>query len=206
MNNLQAFLDQKDYILIVSPNKSSFKINGDFLNAKFLNASDGIYYYEALYSVDLSNYYLIEDDFNNSTLLEVRYYVKSDMFDKEFFYDKNDLGSTYSKENTIFKLWAPLAQKVNLKYSHNNIENIVEMKRKSNGVFECTINDDIKIYPNFSPIFMNDVLEIDNSFTDIKEYDPGLYKNLVDLKNYEGDVENDLCLTFSVIEEDCPLC
>ena len=65
------------------------------------------------------------------------------------------------------------------------------------------ISDDIKIYPNFSPIFLNNVLEIENSFIDLKTYDPELYKNLVTLKTYEGDVENDLGLYFSLtIEED----
>ena len=65
------------------------------------------------------------------------------------------------------------------------------------------INDDIKIYPNFSPIFLNNILEIENSFIDLKTYDPELYKNLVTLKTYEGDVENDLGLYFSLtIEND----
>ena len=65
------------------------------------------------------------------------------------------------------------------------------------------ITDDIKIYPNFSPVFLNNILEIENSFIDLKTYDPELYKNLVTLKTYEGNVENDLGLTFSLtIEED----
>ena len=63
------------------------------------------------------------------------------------------------------------------------------------------INDDIKIYPNFSPIFLNNILEIENSFIDLKTYDPELYKNLVTLKTYEGDVENDLGLYFSLTIE-----
>ena len=65
------------------------------------------------------------------------------------------------------------------------------------------ISDDIKIYPNFSPVFLNNILENENSFIDLKTYDPELYKNLVTLKTYEGDVENDLGLYFSLtIEED----
>ena len=60
------------------------------------------------------------------------------------------------------------------------------------------IIDDIRIYPNFSPIFLNNCLEIENSFIDLKTYDSDLYKNLVTLKTYEGDVENDLGLYFSL--------
>ena len=64
------------------------------------------------------------------------------------------------------------------------------------------IVDDIKIYPNFSPVFLNNVLEIENSFIDLKIYDPELYKNLVMIKTYEGDVENDLGLYFSLTIEE----
>ena len=65
------------------------------------------------------------------------------------------------------------------------------------------IIDDIKIAPNFSPIFLNNCLEIENSFTDLKLYDPDLYKSLVTLQIYEGDVKNDFGLYFSLtIEKD----
>ena len=65
------------------------------------------------------------------------------------------------------------------------------------------ICDDIKIYPNFSPIFLNNCLEIENTFIDLKTYDPDLYKSLVTLKTYEGDVEKDFGLYFSLtIEKD----
>ena len=63
------------------------------------------------------------------------------------------------------------------------------------------ITDDIKIYPNFSPIFLNNCLEIENSFIDLKTYDSDLYKSLVTLKTYEGNVENDFGLFFSLTIE-----
>ena len=63
------------------------------------------------------------------------------------------------------------------------------------------IFDNIKIYPNFSSIFLNNLLGIENSFIDLKEYDSELYKNLVFLKNYEGNVE-DLFLNFSITVEE----
>ena len=63
------------------------------------------------------------------------------------------------------------------------------------------IADGIKIFPNFSPIFLNNCLEIENSFTDLKLYDPDLYKSLVTLQTYEGDVENDFGLYFSLTIE-----
>lgn len=65
------------------------------------------------------------------------------------------------------------------------------------------LSDDIKIYPNFSPVFLNNILETQNSFIDLKTYDSELYKNLTTLKTYEGNVEDDFGLYFSLtIEED----
>ena len=64
------------------------------------------------------------------------------------------------------------------------------------------ILEGIKIYPNFSSAFLNNVLGIENTFIDLKEFDFELYKNLVNLKTYEGDVENDLSLTFSIDENE----
>lgn len=61
--------------------------------------------------------------------------------------------------------------------------------------------DDIKLWPNFSLFFLNNILEIENPFTELKSYDPELYKNLVLLKNYDGDVENDYGLNFTMNEE-----
>ena len=63
------------------------------------------------------------------------------------------------------------------------------------------IFDDIKIFPNFSSIFLNNILEIENSFMDLKTYDSELYKNLVFLKNYKGNAE-DLSLYFSLTVEE----
>jgi hypothetical protein len=61
--------------------------------------------------------------------------------------------------------------------------------------------DDIKLWPNFSLFFLNNILDIENPFTELKSYDPELYKNLVLLKNYEDDVENDYGLNFTLNEE-----
>jgi ubiquitin-protein ligase E3 B len=61
--------------------------------------------------------------------------------------------------------------------------------------------EDIKIWPNFSPFFLNDLLGVENSFIELKNYDSDLYKNLIALKSYEGDLENDMGLNFTLSEE-----
>ena len=45
---------------------------------------------------------------------EWREIFNSQEFEEEFYYDGNDLGANYSKEKTIFKVWAPTAEEVEL--------------------------------------------------------------------------------------------
>lgn len=50
----------------------------------------------------------------NKTGREWRELFNSKEFDDEFYYDGNDLGANYSKEKTVFKVWAPTAKEVSL--------------------------------------------------------------------------------------------
>lgn len=60
------------------------------------------------------------------------------------------------------------------------------------------IIEDIKIYPNFANYFLNNILDIENTFSELKNYDNDFYKSLVKILEYDGDVENDFCLNFTV--------
>jgi hypothetical protein len=62
--------------------------------------------------------------------------------------------------------------------------------------------EDIKIWPNFNNFFLNNILDIENSFVELKNLDPEYFKNLVNLKNYQGDIENDFGLNFTIDIED----
>jgi ubiquitin-protein ligase E3 C len=62
------------------------------------------------------------------------------------------------------------------------------------------ILDEINIWPNFSNFFLNNILDVENSFNELKNYDPDLFKNLVYLKDYEGDVEIDFGLDFTLTD------
>ena len=63
------------------------------------------------------------------------------------------------------------------------------------------ILDEINIWHNFINFFLNNILEIENSFNELKNYDPDLFKNLVYLKDYQGDCEKDLGIDFTLSEE-----
>ena len=66
-------------------------------------------------------------------------------FDEMFYYFGNDLGVTYSKEKTTFKLWAPIACEVNLKIKlpNHDVFSSLKMNREANGVYSLTINGDL---------------------------------------------------------------
>lgn len=68
-----------------------------------------------------------------------------ELIDEEFAYD-GKLGANYDGEQTIFKLWAPLADNVKLLLFENGDDNqptyVKDMEEKERGVWELTVGDD----------------------------------------------------------------
>lgn len=77
------------------------------------------------------------------------YYTSS--YDQQNKYDGNDLGCTYTKEATTFKVWSPEATKVTLKRYATGSDGEagakdlgkVEMTKGEKGVWSCTVPGDI---------------------------------------------------------------
>ncbi|GLE04093.1 hypothetical protein PINS_up013004 [Pythium insidiosum] len=61
------------------------------------------------------------------------------------------------------------------------------------------VYENILVEPQFASFFLNKLLGKFNYIDDLHSLDPDLYKNLMHLKHYDGNVE-DLALTFSVTE------
>ena len=70
-------------------------------------------------------------------------YVASKEFD-EFYAYEDKLGISYTKEETKFRLWSPLSEKVFLKLekSENNFA-LIPMVRKDRGVFKVSVKGDL---------------------------------------------------------------
>ncbi len=68
-------------------------------------------------------------------------------FNELYFYDKNDLGVTYSKAHTQFKVWAPTADKVAVKlYEEGLGENFIKkmsMYKGVSGTWELIVEEDL---------------------------------------------------------------
>lgn len=72
-------------------------------------------------------------------------------YDSQWAYSGDDLGCTYTKEKTTFKVWSPLATSVTLcRYATGSDSEpgkkslgTVEMKKGDKGVWSCTVDGDI---------------------------------------------------------------
>ncbi|MCG3056694.1 hypothetical protein KZ287_31510, partial [Escherichia coli] len=58
-------------------------------------------------NLDLTKAYKISKSLFGSATVEIGAAVRSKEFDDMFYYDGNDLGNTYKKDKTSFRLWAP---------------------------------------------------------------------------------------------------
>ena len=68
-------------------------------------------------------------------------------FDDRYYYEGDDLGSIYTKEETTFTLWAPLAESVTLKLlSPYDETSLQEMSRESHGIYRIKIKGDLLTY------------------------------------------------------------
>ncbi|KAF2956020.1 type I pullulanase [Marinitoga sp. 38H-ov] len=65
-----------------------------------------------------------------------------------FYYNGNDLGITYSKNNTIFKVWSPISKNAELLLykDYNSIipDKIYKMEKSKEGVWFVKVNGDLK--------------------------------------------------------------
>lgn len=86
------------------------------------------------------------------TSLEWKKIFISKEFEEKYSYLDNDLGNTYSKEKTTFKVWCPTAENVSLNLyttgsdNEENAKNIGNyiMKEENKGIWAITINEDLK--------------------------------------------------------------
>ena len=101
--------------------------------------------------------YMIIDEHGGKTDLQIGAVIRTDAFDKKFYYDGNDLGVTFHAGQTRFKLWAPTATqvKVKLRPANSSFSEIVKMKREDRGVWSVTVNRELELYQYSFLILVN---------------------------------------------------
>lgn len=96
-------------------------------------------------SVSLAKRYQISHPTLGKASIAIGNLVTSSKFEKEFTYAGNDLGPTYSKGSTSFRLWAPTATRVEL-LTYSSATSVVEkrfpMKRDVQGTWVYKLKGD----------------------------------------------------------------
>lgn len=129
LREFTAFWDEPNYVTLHLPQQFfsdnlSFTLESDTHvltpHIETIYQSNSLYIYR-LYvtSLKFDTTYTVFDHERNAAPLQLRNIVRSTEFDDYFFYEKNDLGATYSPTQTTFKLWAPLSTAVLLVLLYN---------------------------------------------------------------------------------------
>ena len=94
--------------------------------------------------LDFGTSYMIREQHGLSVPLVWRMIVQTKQFDERFFYDGNDLGSSYHPNHTDFALWAPTAVTVTLRIRNSRRLSAYPMIRGDKGVWRMRVSGDLK--------------------------------------------------------------
>lgn len=105
--------------------------------------------------LELSKAYDISMEGYEGTNVSMNKILGSEYFDDAMAYDGDDLGATYTKEKTSFKVWAPTASEVSLNlYEQGDGDNLIEtisMTAQEKGVWFCEKQGDLNgVYYTYS--------------------------------------------------------
>jgi pullulanase len=124
--------DTKDRIIPLSIQNQSDLYNGYTHYSLTINGT-----------LEIGEEYLLFDEHCKTCVVKYSHIVKTNAFAQEFRYEKDDLGVTYKKAFSTFKLWAPTAYEINLVYYLRGIKYVETMERQQNGVFIRTVYKDL---------------------------------------------------------------
>ena len=105
--------------------------------------------------IQIGEEYSLFEEHCQQTICQYSHIVKTSRFNNEFVYTKDDLGISYSKENTTFKLWAPTAHSIILCLTHHQKQYKFDMKKDTNGVFSYCCQEDCLHDPYYFLVRVN---------------------------------------------------
>ena len=106
--------------------------------------------------IDLSKIYYVVTDNELKVELYDGKIVRTPLFDSIYYYKKNDLGFTYTKEFTKFKIWSPIAKYIKLELvSKNGDTRYFDMVYKTQGVWRIVIDEDLEGYKYRYHVYLN---------------------------------------------------
>lgn len=127
------------YIFVLVRNNSDRqKLNGRIIERK---ENFAVYEFKLNREIELGYDYRIAITNIGTYPLNVSPVTEAANFDKMFAYNGDDLGVTYTKKQSHFALWAPLASHVILEVDNKDA---YIMKRTARGVYRYTIDKDMR--------------------------------------------------------------
>jgi pullulanase len=159
MSKFYSYLDDFTEITVIVPLKyredfvKSFKAIGNEEEIELEIVSTETIGNERKYVTKFDGYILLNkmyhifDDKNESSELFTGKIVRTELFDDIYFYEQSDLGSSYRKDRTKFKIWTPVAKymKLELLDKEGNVE-VVPMEYDNQGVWYLRLKGDYEGY------------------------------------------------------------
>ncbi len=149
-----AYIDELTLITIpfseVDEELSNFTVtntsNNDQLKIEKWIKSDERWRYELYLTkpISLGIKYIVTGNEHHLFHVKIGQVVRTPSFDELYFYDQDDLGVTYTKEASMFKLWAPTATGVELMLCEDGENNIYPLKRDEKGVWQLALHGDLE--------------------------------------------------------------
>lgn len=145
------FIDSDFYLIIddlkhqkINPTRHVSTPNNSFIEFKLPK------------TLELGHSYFIYVPFVGKFPLDVLEATTFPNFEKDYFYD-GELGPNYSKTETTWKVWAPLASNVSLILKEGDANLIYKMKRGEKGVYSITLKGDYNLRSYLYSVTNNEV-------------------------------------------------
>jgi len=155
-----------EFILPENPRFSCFKGECGQVNVSIVRkvSMNNQYLFELSLEEDYDfkhPYYLTLDHFP-VVVIDVTEAAQFSEFDQMFNYDGNDLGAIYSKKQTSFALWAPLATSCFLLLEIKGKFVLYPMDRGDKGVYRVTVKGDFKNH-NYEYLVTNNSIPVETT-------------------------------------------
>jgi pullulanase len=111
--------------------------------------------------IDLNKVYFVENSEQQISELYTGKIVRTELFDNIYAYKKSDLGFTYSKSETKFKLWSPVAKYVKLELIDLSGEvKFYEMEKRTSGIWRVVVEGDLDEHKYRFIVYVNGVEQV----------------------------------------------
>ena len=106
--------------------------------------------------IDLGKVYFVENQKKEMSELYTGKIVRTELFDNVYRYKKNDLGVTFTKTSSKFKIWTPVAKYVKLELISTNGKYLLyNLTYKSSGIWRAEIEGDLEGYKYRYIVYVN---------------------------------------------------